>query len=162
MTDTGTTDRIEKRVVLRAPKARVWHALSDAGEFGSWFGVDFAGASFAPGATVHGRITYPGYQHLTMEIRIERMQPERLFSFRWHPYAVDPAIDYSKEPTTLVVFELTEVPGGTELSVVESGFDQIPVGRRAEAWRMNDGGWTEQVRNIDRHVGRSGPSTPVH
>src|SRR5512146_887700 len=94
-----TTDRIEKRIVLRAPRARVWQALSNADQFGKWFGVDFKDARFAPGATVRGNITYPGYEHLTMEIAIERMEPEHLFSFRWHPYAVDPKADYSKEPT---------------------------------------------------------------
>ncbi len=147
-----TTDRIEKRIVLRAPRARVWRALADAAEFGSWFGVDFKGARFAPGATVRGNITYPGYEHLTMEIAIERMDADRLFSFRWHPYAVDPNVDYSKESTTLVVFELRDADEGTLLTVVESGFDRIPLARRAEAWRMNDQGWTEQVANIDRHV----------
>lgn len=151
-TEVGNTDRIEKRIVLRAPRSRVWRALSNAAEFGSWFGVDFAGSAFAPGASVHGRITYPGYEHLTMDIAIERMEPDRLFSFRWHPYAVNPGIDYSKEPTTLVVFELRDVAEGTELTVVESGFDRIPLERREEAWRMNEGGWTQQVRNIDAYV----------
>jgi uncharacterized protein YndB with AHSA1/START domain len=155
MTDIGSTDRIDKRIVLRAPRARVWRALADAAEFGSWFGVDFKGASFAPGAPVLGTITIPGYEHVTMEVWVERMEPERLFSFRWHPYAVNPAVDYSKEPTTLVVFELRDVTGGTELTVVESGFDRIPVDRRAEAWRMNDGGWTQQVLNIDAYVSQT-------
>jgi uncharacterized protein YndB with AHSA1/START domain len=148
-------DRIEKRIVLRAPRARVWRALSNAAEFGSWFGVDFSGASFAPGATVRGRITYPGCEHLTMEIVIDRMEPERLFSYRWHPNAVDPKVDYSKEPTTLVVFELQDAAEGTLLTVVESGFDRIPIDRRAEAFRSNDQGWAEQVRNIDRYVARA-------
>ncbi len=147
-----TTDRIEKRIVLRAPRARVWQALSNAEQFGSWFGVDFRGVSFAPGATVRGSITYPGYEYLTMEIAIERMEPERLFSYRWHPNAVDPKADYSREPTTLVVFELQETPEGTLLTVVESGFDQIPLHRRAEAWRSNDHGWAEQVTRIDKYV----------
>jgi uncharacterized protein YndB with AHSA1/START domain len=154
MTDV-VTDRIEKRILMRAPRGRVWRALSDAREFGEWFRVNFEGASFSPGANVRGHITYPGYQHLAMEMWIERMEPERLLSFRWHPYAVDPHADYSSEPTTLVVFELREVAGGTELTVVESGFDRIPLARRAEAFRMNDGGWTEQVQNIDRYVSRS-------
>jgi uncharacterized protein YndB with AHSA1/START domain len=155
MNEHACTDRIEKHIVLRAPRARVWRALAEASEFGSWFGVDFKGASFAPRASVLGTITIPGYEHLTMEVWIERMEPERLFSFRWHPYAVNPAVDYSKEPTTLVVFELKDVTGGTELTVVESGFDQVPLERRAEAWRMNDGGWTQQIRNIDAYVTRS-------
>ena len=146
------TDRIEKRIVLRAPRARVWHAVSSAGEFGAWFGVDFKGMSFATGATVRGNITYPGYEHLTMEIVIERMEPERLFSFRWHPNAVDPKVDYSKEPTTLVVFELQDAAEGTLLTVVETGFDGIPLHRRAEAWRSNDQGWAEQVKRIAAYV----------
>ena len=153
--EVAGTDRIEKRIVLRAPRARVWRALVNAEEFGSWFGVDFRGASFAPGATVTGRITYPGYEHLTMEIVIYRMEPERQFSFRWHPNAVDPTLDYSKEPTTLVVFELQDAAEGTLLSVVESGFDRIPLQRRAEAWRMNDQGWAEQVSRIDAYVTRT-------
>jgi uncharacterized protein YndB with AHSA1/START domain len=148
-------DRIEKHVVLRAPRARVWRALSNAAEFGSWFGADFGQASFVAGASINGRITYPGYEHLAMEIEIERMEPERLFSFRWHPYAVDPKVDYSSEPTTLVVFELLEVPEGTLLTVVESGFELIPEHRRAKALEMNDGGWAEQMKNIDVYVTRS-------
>jgi uncharacterized protein YndB with AHSA1/START domain len=146
------SDRIEKRIVLRAPRARVWQALANAGEFGSWFGADFKGVSFVPGATVRGTITNPGYEHLTIEIVIDRMEPERLFSYRWHPYAVDPKVDYSTEPTTLVMFELEAAAGGTLLTVVESGFDRIPLHRRAEAWRMNDQGWTAQVRNVDTYV----------
>jgi uncharacterized protein YndB with AHSA1/START domain len=151
----GSTDRIEKQVVLRAPRPRAWRALADAREFGAWFGVDLGDAAFAPGAHIRGHVTTPGYEHVPMEVWIERMERDRLFSFRWHPYAVDPATDYSKEPTTLVVFELRDVPEGTSLTVVESGFDRIPVERRAEALRANEGGWSEQVRNIDRHVGRS-------
>ena len=147
-----STDRIEKQVVLRAPRAKVWRALADAPRFGAWFGVDLRGASFTPGARVRGKVTHPGYEHLTWEAVIERMEPERLLSWRWHPYAVDPKTDYSKEPTTLVVFELRDVPEGTLLTVVESGFDQIPLARRAEAWRMNDQGWAKQMENIERHV----------
>lgn len=151
-TTGGSTDRIEKKIVLRAPRAKVWKALADAPRFGSWFGVDLKGASFAPGVRVRGKVTYPGYEHLTWDVVIERMEPERLLSWRWHPAAVDPNADYSKEPTTLVVFELKDVPEGTLLTVVESGFDQIPPARRAEAWRMNDEGWTAQMKNIERHV----------
>ncbi len=150
--NVADTDRIEKRILLRAPRSRVWRALSDAREFGSWFGVDFKGGIFSPGGTVQGNITYPGYEHVKMEVFIERMEPERVFSFRWHPYAVDPAVDYSTEPTTLVVFELQDVAEGTQLTVVESGFDQVPIHRRAEARRMNEDGWAQQVRNIDAYV----------
>ena len=145
-------DRIEKKVVLRAPRARVWRAISDAEEFGAWFGADMKGAAFVPGQWTRGRITSPGYEHLTLEVLVERLEPERLLSWRWHPYAVDPGADYANEPMTLVVFELQDVPEGTLLTVVESGFDQLPPERRAEAFRMNEGGWSEQVRNIKRHV----------
>jgi uncharacterized protein YndB with AHSA1/START domain len=151
MSDIEVTDRIEKKLFLRASPARVWRALSDAREFGSWFKVQLKG-SFAPGAKVLGQIQVPGYEHLTLEMTVERMDQERLFSYRWHPYAIDPKVDYSVEPTTLVEFHLEAKPGGTELRVVESGFDQIPLARRAEAFRMNDGGWTAQIKNIERHV----------
>jgi uncharacterized protein YndB with AHSA1/START domain len=145
------TDRIEKTVLLRAPRSRVWRAIATAEEFGSWFGVKLEGA-FDPGARVSGRITMPGYEHVTMEIAIERIDPERLFSYRWHPYAVQPGVDYSGEPTTLVEFHLDEVADGTKLTVIESGFDRIPASRRAEAFRMNDQGWAGQIKNIERHV----------
>jgi uncharacterized protein YndB with AHSA1/START domain len=147
----STTDRIERQIELKAPRSRVWRALTDAREFGAWFRVNLHGA-FAPGERIRGKITYPGYEHLTMEVRVERMDAESLFSFRWHPNAVDPALDYSSEPTTLVEFRLEEVPAGTRLTVVESGFDALPASRRDEAFRMNGEGWTEQMKNIERHV----------
>ena len=109
-------------------------------------------AGIAPGARVSGRITIAGYENLPMEITIERVEPERLFSYRWHPYAIDPNVDYSSEPTTLVEFRLEEVPGGTQLKVIESGFDRVPASRRAEAFRMNDRGWDGQLKNIERYV----------
>jgi uncharacterized protein YndB with AHSA1/START domain len=146
-----STDRIEKRVLLRAPRARVWRALADAGEFGSWFGVELAGP-FIPGARMRGKVTHPGYEHVPFEITIERVEPERLLSWRWHPNAVDPDADYDAEPTTLVVFELDDVDGGTQLTVVESGFDAVPLGRRASAYRGNEDGWTQQMLAIERHV----------
>ena len=149
--DLTITDRIDKQVFLRAPKSRVWRALSDSGEFGEWFKVRLVGP-FVPGKQVAGRITYPGYEHMTMSVLVERMEPETLFSFRWHPYAVGPEADYASEPTTLVEFRIAEAPGGTLLTLVESGFDRIPAERRAEAYRMNDGGWAEQMGNIQRHV----------
>lgn len=152
MPTAPTTDRIEKEIVMKAPRARVWRALTDAAEFGKWFGAEMKD-SFAPGTRAQGRITHPGYEHLTLEMTVERMEPERLFSWRWHPYAVDPGQDYSGEPTTLVLCELTDVPGGTRLRIVESGFDRVPLARRAEAYRMNSGGWAEQVRNIARYLG---------
>ena len=145
------TDRIEKQMLLPAPMARAWRALADAEQFGSWFGVKLEGG-FVPGARTRGRITHPGYEHVTMEVLVERLEPEDLFSFRWHPYAVDPEVDYSSEPTTLVEFRLAIAPGGTLLTVIESGFDRLPAGRRDEAFRMNAGGWEQQLRNIQRHV----------
>src|SRR5262245_41525612 len=120
-----TTDRIEKTIVLRAPRSRVWRAIASAEEFGAWFGCRLDGA-FAPRARLAGRITTPGYGHLTMEFTVEQVDPERLLSLRWHPYAIEPGVDYSSEPTTLVEFRLAEVAGGTRLTVVESGFDRIP------------------------------------
>jgi uncharacterized protein YndB with AHSA1/START domain len=146
-----TTDRIEKKVTLRAPRSRVWRAIADSGEFGAWFLVKFEGP-FIQGSTIRGKLTYPGYEHLTMEIQIEKIEPEHYFSYRWHPYAVDPTVDYSSEPTTLVEFRLEEADGGTVLTIIESGFDQIPLARRAQAFQKNDGGWTQQVQNIGRHV----------
>lgn len=148
----ATTDRIERKVLIKAPRSRVWRALSNAEEFGRWFMVGLDSKSFVAGQRVRGQIRYPGYEHVVFDVVIERLEPERLMSWRWHPAAVDPAVDYSAEPTTLVVFELADVDGGTLLTVVESGFDQVPEARRLEAFRMNGGGWDEQVRNIDRHV----------
>ena len=145
-------DRIEKQILLRAPRERVWRALSNAEEFGRWFGADLAGATFAPGQTVRGRVTHPGYEHLTMEVVIERMEEGRLLSWRWHPGAVD-AQEVADEPMTQVVFELRDVPEGTLLTVVESGFDKLPAARRGAAFRDTEGGWEEQMKNIERHVG---------
>jgi uncharacterized protein YndB with AHSA1/START domain len=144
-------DRIEKRIELKAPVSRVWRALTDAREFGRWFQVKMNGP-FVPGKVARGQITYPGYEHLTMEIVVQKIEPETLFSFTWHPYAVDPKVDYSKETPTLVEFRLEETRNGTLLVVVESGFDKIPDHRRIEAFRRNDGGWTEQMKNIERYV----------
>ncbi len=152
MTDTMTdTNSIEKSIFLRAAKARVWRALTDAGEFGTWFRMKVHG-TFKVGSTVRANVTHPGYEHIVMDLTVERIDPEELFSYRWHPYAIDLTVDYSKEPTTLVEFQLKDAPGGTMLTVVESGFDRIPAGRRAEAFRMNDKGWTGQIENIRRHV----------
>ena len=148
------TDRIEKRILVNAPRSRVWKAISTASEFNQWFGVNLSG-TFAPGARLRGQITHKGYEHLTMQIAIERVEPEHLLSWRWHPNAIDPAVDYSAEPTTLVVFELEEVDGGTMVSVVESGFDSLPAARREQAFRGNEGGWTQQMENIKRHVSQA-------
>ncbi len=146
------SDRIEKQVLLRAPRSRVWQAIADKTEFGAWFGVRFPAGTFAAGETVSGNITYPGYEHLVMDVEIVEVSPEQRLSYRWHPYAVDPSVDYSAEPTTLVTFTLEEATGGTLLTIVESGFDRIPLHRRDEAFRMNEGGWAEQTINIERHV----------
>lgn len=147
-----STDRIEKRIELKAPIARVWSALADHQQFGAWFRVKLEG-TFVPGKVVRGQITYPGYEHLKMEMEVVEMVPERLFSFRWHPDAVNANVDYSKEPRTLVEFRLEPIASGTLLRLTESGFDQFPVGpRRDEAFRRNEGGWTEQMKNIERHV----------
>ena len=146
-----STDRIEKRVALRAPRARVWRAIATANEFGAWFGMKLEG-TFAAGRAVRGRLTIPGYDHLTLEMQVEQIEPERYFAYRWHPYAIDPTVDYSTEPTTLVEFTLEETDGGTALTIVESGFDRIPLARRAEAFRMNDQGWAGQIKNLERYV----------
>ena len=146
-----TTDRIEKEIVLRAPRARVWRALTDSAEFGAWFGVAFEGA-FGAGQSVRGKLTFKGYTHVTLEVLVERIEPERLFSYRWHPYAIDPKLDFSAEPMTLVEFCLEEAPGGTRLSIVESGFDRLPAHRRDEAFRMNEPGWQQQLENVRKHV----------
>jgi uncharacterized protein YndB with AHSA1/START domain len=147
-----STDRIERKILLKATRARVWRALSNAEEFGNWFGVNFKGMTFAAGKPVLGKVTYPGYEHITMEVFIERVEPERLLSWRWHPAAIDPTVDYSAEPTTLVVFELEETAGGVLLTVVESGLDSIPLARRATVFRMNASGWDQQIANIAKHV----------
>ncbi len=148
------TDRIEKRVTLKAPRARVWKALTDSTEFGKWFGVKLDGP-FVAGATAHGKITIPKYEHIAAQFQVERIEPESYFSYRWHPYAVDPAVDYSNEPTTLVEFKLDQEGPATVLTIVESGFDRIPLARRAEAFRMNDGGWTGQIKNIEKYVSQA-------
>ncbi|HEY3668983.1 MAG TPA: SRPBCC family protein [Polyangiaceae bacterium] len=146
-----SSNSIKKKVVLSAAKARVWRALSDSAEFGEWFRLKLEGP-FREGATVRGRITHPGYEHVTVELQVEKVEPERYFAYRWHPYATDTKLDYSAEPTTHVEFQLEEAKGGTLLTITESGFDRIPAGRRAEAFRMNDGGWTAQAENIRKHV----------
>ena len=148
------TDRIEKTVELKAPLSRVWRALTDHREFGIWFRVRLEGP-FEPGKVSRGQITYPGYEHVQWEAVVQKMEPERLFSFTWHPYAVDPHEDYSGEPSTLVEFTLEKTATGTLLRVVESGFDRLPPKRRDLAFRMNEGGWTAQIGNIAQYVGQA-------
>jgi uncharacterized protein YndB with AHSA1/START domain len=159
------TDRITKQIVLRAPLQRVWRALSDSKEFGSWFGMRF-NSPFSPGATLTAVIVptmvnpevakkQKPYEGISFEIKIEEMQPERLFSFRWHPGAVEPGYDYSSEPTTLVAFTLEKVPDGVQLTVTESGFDQIPLARRAKAFTANEGGWAIVMKLIEEHLAKN-------
>jgi uncharacterized protein YndB with AHSA1/START domain len=148
------SDRIEKRIELAAPISRVWRALTDYREFGQWFGVKLDGP-FAVGQVSRGHITHPGYEHVKWEAVVQKMEPERLFSFTWHPYAIDPKIDYSEETPTLVEFRLEGTASGTLLLVTESGFDKIPSHRRLDAFRMNDGGWTQQLKNIEKHVAQA-------
>lgn len=146
------SDRIERSIHIQAPRSRVWRALSDAEEFGRWFGADLQGQRFAPGQRASGPITFEGYRHVLFDVTVEKVQPETLLSWRWHPYAVDPKVDYSGETPTLVEFTLEEVPGGTMLRVAESGFDKVPPERRFEAFRMNTRGWDAQMDCIRRHV----------
>lgn len=146
-----TTNRIEKRIELHAPVSRVWRALTDYREFGEWFRVKLEGP-FVPGQVARGHITYPGYEHLGWEAIVQKMEPEKLFSFTWHPYAVDPDKDYSQETPTLVEFRLEQTATGTLLLLTESGFEHIPGERRLDAFRMNERGWAEQMNNIARHV----------
>ena len=156
------TDRIEKKVLLRAPVERVWSAISDARQFGLWFGVAFDGP-FVAGRPLTGRIVpttvdaevarlQKPYEGFAFEIVVDRIEPMRLFSFRWHPYAMEPGVDYSKEPMTLVSFTLEEVEGGTQLTISESGFDRIPLARRAKAFTANEGGWSKQIELIAVYV----------
>jgi uncharacterized protein YndB with AHSA1/START domain len=149
--DRPSTDRIEKRVEVRATRSRVWRAITTAKEFGAWFRVDLDG-EFAEGATVRGRVTHKGYEHVMLEMLVERIEPEHYFSYRWHPNPLDPAVDYSAEPTTLVEFTLEDTDGGTAITIVESGFDRIPLARRAEAFRMNEQGWAGEIKNLAQYV----------
>lgn len=148
---SSSTDRFEREIVVAAPRARVWRALTDVREFNAWFGVALT-SPFSPGAVVSGHITTPGYEENVATLWVETIDPERRFAFRWHPYAIGPASDYEQEPTTLVTFTLDDVAGGTRLTVVESGFDALPESRRAKAFGMNEQGWTIQLENLKRYV----------
>lgn len=149
-------DRIEKQIELNAPVSRVWQALTDYRQFGEWFRVNLE-EPFAPGKTARGQITHPGYEHVKFEAIVLKMEPERFFSYTWHPYAVDPNVDYSAEEPTLVEFQLKESGNGTLLTVTETGFDRIPENRRAEAFRKNEGGWAGQLQNIQKYVAENRP-----
>jgi len=145
------TDRIEKQIDLKAPVSRVWRALTDYREFGEWFRVKLEGP-FVVGKVSRGQLTFPGYEHLQMEVAVQKIEPERFFSYTWHPYAIDLKVDYSKETPTLVEFRLEKSAKGTLLRVTESGFDKIPSDRRLEAFRMNENGWEQQLKNIESYV----------
>jgi uncharacterized protein YndB with AHSA1/START domain len=147
------TDRIEKSIDIAAPIERVWRALTDHEEFGSWFQVALEGP-FAVGAPSRGHITYPGHEHVRWKAEVVAMEPPSRFAFTWHPYAVDPDVDYSAEPQTLVEFRLEPAEGGTRIIVTETGFDALPAHRRPDALRMNDSGWAEQMRNIKAYAER--------
>lgn len=158
----SVSDRIEKKITLKAPVARVWRAISNAQEFGAWFGVSFDGP-FVAGKKLTGRIRpttadpevaklQAPHEGKPFEFSVDRIEPQRLISFRWHPFAIDPSVDYAKEPTTLIVFELTEVENGTLLRITESGFDGIPLERRAKAFAANEGGWEHQTRLIEKYL----------
>lgn len=149
----NSSDRIERKILLKAPRAKVWTALTDAQAFGNWFGVALQGQRFVTGQRATGQITYPGYEYLVWDVLIEQLLPEEVFAFSWHPYAVDTHLDYSGEPTTLVRFELEDMDGGTLLRVAESGFDGIPAQRRLKAFRMNSRGWDVQMSNIETYLG---------
>jgi len=148
------TDRIEKRIELKAPVARVWRAITDYKEFGEWFRVKLDGP-FVAGQESTGRITHPGFEHVIWRATVKSLEPERLFSFTWHPYGVDPKIDYTKETPTLVEFRLEKAGSGTLLTIIESGFENVPAHRREEAFRMNDQGWAAQIHNIEKHVAKA-------
>lgn len=152
-TVTETTDRVERNIVINAPRERVWRALSDAEQFGAWFGANLKGQRFAPGERARGLMTMAGMEHMWFDVIVERIEPQTRFSYHWHPYAVDAKVDYSKEQRTLVVFTLKDAPSkGTLLTVEESGFDNIPQHRRAEAFRMHQNGWKIQLDNIARYA----------
>ena len=147
-------NQIEKRIEIAAPVSRVWQALTDSRQFGEWFRVKMDGP-FVAGQPIGGQITHPGYEHLRMEIMVKAIEPERFFSYTWHPYAIDPKVDYTKEEPTLVEFRLEPIASGTLLTVTESGFDKIPTARRTQAFKSNDGGWGQQMKNIEAYVSKT-------
>jgi len=156
-------NRIYETITLRASRGRVWFAISDAKEFGAWFGASFDGP-FAPGERVTGTITpttvdpevaaqQQPYAGMAMQIWIDQIEPERLFSFRWHPFAVDEDADFDAEPKTLVTFELKDDPDGVVLTITESGFNRLPPERRVKAFTANEQGWEKQLRLLQKYVG---------
>lgn len=151
MNSTAVSDRIEREIVIKAAPRRVWQALTDARQFGEWFGVAVSGP-FTPGGRVKATVTGEKMTGVVFDIFVEQIVPERFFSWRWHAHDVAPGADASSEPTTLVEFHLDAVGDATRLRVVESGFDQVPESQRLQAFRNNSEGWTEQMANIDRYV----------
>jgi uncharacterized protein YndB with AHSA1/START domain len=147
-----STNSIERQILIRAARSKVWNALADAESFGDWFGVALKGKRFLAGQPIEGPITYPGYEHVIWRVVVDRIEPEHLLSFHWHPYAIDPNVDYSHETPTLVTFTLEETSEGTLLRLVESGFDHIPPSRRLDAFRANSNGWDQQMININAYV----------
>lgn len=153
MDNNDKSDRIEHRIVIQSSRRRVWRALADAEEFGRWFGVSLEGQAFVAGQRTRGPLIYPGYEHMVFDVVVEHIEEMELLSYRWHPYAVDPSVDYSGEPPTLVTFTLKDAPrNSTLVTVVESGFEHVPADRRLEAFRMNSRGWEYQMNNIMQHV----------
>lgn len=148
-------DRIERKVLLNASCKQVWEALTQAEQFGQWFGIALKGKTFVAGETIEAPITYKGYEHVVWKARIERILPQTLFSFWWHPFAVEEGIDYDKETPTLVEFTIEDRALGLLLRVVESGFDQIPEARRQKAFKMNSRGWDEQMGNIESYLNQA-------
>ena len=147
----SSTNEIRKRLHLKAPPSRVWQAIVDSDQFGTWFHVRLE-TPFVVGQPTSGQITYPGWEHVRFTLVTEAIEPETRFAYLWHPYAVDMNTDYSAEPMTRVEFLLQPQDGGTLVTVVESGFDRLPPERLAEAFRMNERGWAEQLDNIRGHV----------
>ncbi len=146
-----TTNQIRKQIDLNAPLDRVWNALTDYKEFGTWFGAKLE-SPFVEGEPTLGQNLHPGYEHVSFRIVIKDIKPQTLFSYYWHPYSVDTNVDYSHETPTLVEFTLEPLDNGTRLVVLESGFDNVPASRRDEAFRMHEKGWSAQLVNIERHV----------
>jgi len=155
MTSALDTDRVERSILINATRERVWRALANAEEFGAWFGADLSGQVFKPGERARGRFSHKEFPDSYFDAVVERIEPQELMSFHWHPYAVDPAIDYAQEQPTLVTFTLAEAPGkGILLTVVESGFDKVPASRRRKAFEMHSSGWEFQLQNIARYASK--------
>jgi uncharacterized protein YndB with AHSA1/START domain len=152
------SDFIKKQIELKAPVSRVWHALTDYRQFGAWFRVNLEGP-FTEGRVTRGRNTYPGVENFLMEFFVEKIEPQSFFAYKWHPYAIQPEVDYSQETPTLVEFRLEPIAGGTLLSVRESGFDAIPAARRDEAFRKHESGWSWQLGNIETYVTSNSETT---